>query len=276
MAAGAAFLGAVSMSSGCTDAGTTPLETLTEAVARTLAASTARASFTVTRLAPGPPTDVLRGEGVFDLENRIGTMRIHAVDLRLPYLSGDVDVVSHGDVQYLSVPPSVPLGRPWVAVDHRVLGQVPLDPLALDQLLSADPSTSVRWLRGARGDVRRAGGEDVRGEPATRFEAVIGVGRASEQAPVDLRPSMGRLASRFGRGELPTAVWIGDDDGRVRRLALRLEPLDPAGETYVLTVELYDFGPASGPVAVAVPVPDQVAPVGELLTLPPPRPARRR
>jgi hypothetical protein len=259
----------------CADAGVTALETVSDAVARTLAASTARSSFTVTAIgagAPSPPERV-RGAGAFDLENRIGSMHIAAVDLRVPYVKGEIDAVVQGAVQLLSVPPTVPLGKPWIVVDHRTLGQVPVDPLAFDQLLSADPSTAVRWLRGASGDVKRAGEEVVRGVPTTRFEVEVGLQRAAEQAPSDLRTSMGRLAGRFGIRRVPAQVWVGDDDDRVHRLTLRFEPAQGGSDAFVLTVELYDFGV---PVTVARPTPDRIAQLAELLQLPPPRPQRRR
>lgn len=259
----------------CADAGATPLETVAEAVARTLGTGTARGSFTVTSARPGAePAVTMFGEGMFDFENRLGSMHITATDLRVPHLTGEFDVVVHGPTQYLSVPPGVPLDRPFVVLDHRALRAVPIDPLAFDLLLSADPSTALRWFRGAGGDVRRAGTDVVREVETTHFVLEVGVARATQQAPDDLADSFGRLAARFGRLWLPAEVWVGNDDQRIRRLSIRFDPSHPAEATEptVLTVDLFDFGVS---VSVGRPGPDQVVSLGAVLDLPPPRRRRR-
>ena len=259
------------LGSACADTGATPLETVASAVARTLEAGSARAAFTVTAIGPdgGQEVVVIRGEGTFHLANRLGSMRLHVPDFRVPALGGDLDAIVLGSVQILQVPPDVPLGRPWLVVDHRALHDVPVDPLVFDALLAADPSTALRYLRGVGGEVRRAGTEVVRGVPAARFETVIDLRRAAEQAPADLELSLGRLISRFRRARVPAQVWI-DDDGRVRRIVIRLESSE-TDPTFVLDEVLYDFGAR---VTVTRPAAEEMATLPELLALPPPR--RRR
>jgi hypothetical protein len=263
---GAAVLLATSVA--CTDAGTTPLETVGDAVARTLDAQTVRASFTVTAVGPlaGREPVRLRGEGAFDVENRIGSMTVTAVDLSVPVLRAELSVVSHGPVQFLRVPPGVPVGQAWVVVDHRTLGDVEIDPLRFDQLLAADPSTGLRWLRGAGGDVSPIGTEEVRGVATTRFGLTIDLRRAAEQAPSDLRASMGRIRGRFERTRFPAEVWIGDDDGRIRRLVVRFEPARAEIGAYVFSEELFAFGTR---VAVAPPTVESSAPVADVARIPP-------
>ena len=255
------------VSAACTDAGTTPLETVADAVAETLGARTARVSFAVTAVGPHAGADParLRGEGAFDVENRIGSMAVSTKDLSVAVLHGDLEVISHGPVQFFKVPPGAPVGQAWVVVDHRTLGEVHIDPLRFDQLLLADPGNGLRWLRGVGGDVTAIGTEEVRGVPTTRYSLSIDLRRAIAQAPIDMRPSIGRFLGRFERRQFPAEVWIGDDDGRIRRLVVRFEPLRPDMGAYVFSEELYAFGID---VAVAPPAVEASAPVAEAARLP--------
>jgi hypothetical protein len=176
-------------------------------------------------------------------------------------------------VQFFQVPPGVPVGQAWVVVDHRSLGDVQIDPLRFDQLLVADPSTGLRWLRGAGGDVSPIGGEEIRGAPTTRYSLTIDLRRAAEQAPSDLRASLGRIQGRFEKTRLPAEVWIGDDDGRIHRMVVRFEPLRPETGAYVFSEELFGFGTE---VAVAPPTIESSAQVGDVAKIPPTTVRRRR
>lgn len=207
---------------------------LAAAVDATLAAGTARTAVT---LGTGTGTYVLAvtGNGVVDFAR--GASR-HVFTLPADLAAGPVEQLSVDGGLWLRTPDT---GGRYVDVAGPVGTHV------LGLVAGGDPLRQLAALGEAEA-VREVGREDLGGVATTRYEAVV---------PIDA--AAGHLGSGLAAAGLDQVSVVAhvDDDGRVRRLAPRLEAAGRDGEGAALqaVVEFTDFGLA---VDVAPPAPGEV------------------
>ena len=148
-------------------------------------------------------------------------------------------------------------GKQWLAYDAKAYSQVGgnalgggTDPLAMLQLLER---------RGIASNVRREGGEPVRGAATTRYTADLDLAELLETFQgAEIR----EMADEVEKAAVTMTVWVGDDRV-VRRssIAMRFD-VEGSSVASTITMELFDFGVA---VDIAPPPADQVKRVGDVL-----------
>ena len=222
---------------GCewtTDTGAAGTDPLAAAVEATLAAGTARTAVTLETGAAGHRLAVT-GDGVVDFAR--GASR-HVFTFPADLVAGPVEQLSVDGALWLRTPDTggryVDVAGP---VGTHVLGLVP----------GGDPLGQLAAL-GEAETVRETGREDVSGVATTRYEAVVPVDAAAGH--------LGGGLAAAGLDQVSVVAHV-DDDGRVRRLAPRLEGAGRDGEGAALqaVVEFTDFGLA---VDVQPPTPSEV------------------
>ena len=242
------------------------VEAVRRAPDRTIEAGSARAGLNVSFTSGGAPV-AIRGDGVFDLRNRVGGLTLDLGALAGAFGGGPVETVIGGDAVYVRLPPGQPGGRPWLRLDVATLSQqAGLTQGSLAQLQQADPTQALTYLKGALDDVDEVGQEDVRGEETTHYRGTVDLRKASASLPPEAQGGVEQLVASLGTSTLPADVWI-DDDGRIRRMRFSADA-DGAGPSQPGTVEidLFDFGVTAD---VQLPPPDQVTDLANLFGTPP-------
>lgn len=194
-------------------------------------------------------------DGLFDFDRMVGksTMTFDSA-LDAPTLGGTSRIIVEGAHVYVKGPAAEwygGTGDGWVRVD---LSDVP--GMSSSQI-NQNPAQYVEFLRGAAGDVREVGSEDVRGTPTTHYSAEVtmeDVVAATDDE--NTRAFVDQLEASGGEiGEIPIDVWIGSD-GLPYRLVLEMtisgvEGLPGGGDmTMRMDGDLFDYGV---PVHVRVP-----------------------
>lgn len=180
-------------------------------------------------------------------------------------------VVADGATSYLRMPMLEALtgNGGWLEMSPEDLG------LASDALgaggfgPTSNPAQMLETLRGISDDLEEVGTEEVRGVEAIHYRAVVDLEEAFAQVPEELRP---QLEAQLGAlsGTLPVEVWLGTDDGLVRRLSMDMAELlaEASAESGVsmeagsLVMEFFDYG---ADVAVEIPDPADTTPFTEVL-----------
>lgn len=152
----------------------------------------------------------------------------------------------------------------WVSVDLAEAGaDAGLDVEALSGGPTG-PAALIAQLRGAAGEVREVGSEEIRGVDTRHLQVTVETDRALEQAPEETREQLRTFAESSGLpDEYPMDVWI-DGDGLPRRVRTVVEVEDEqlGPITQQTTLELYDFG---APVDIEAPPEERVTPIDELI-----------
>jgi hypothetical protein len=181
----------------------------------------------------------LRGQGFTDSKGHRARLK-----LQLPQGAGTIDSVYLDRQIYLQFPESIQkkVGKPWVHIDLDKVGKAQgIDFGALQSTSSNDPSGQLDQLRGA-GDVKKVGGEQVRGTDTTHYKSTVDLRKAAERAPASqrdaVRKSIDKIIQVTGERTIPMEVWL-DKAGRVRRMKISQTI---QGKSLVITLELYDFG----------------------------------
>jgi hypothetical protein len=161
-------------------------------------------------------------DGSFDFESRAGEYSVDAAAIGLQG-SGKVRTLVAGGVLYLSLdaleggdPSSTPdlAGKKWLKLDPQVFG-------GGGEIGQSDPNGGLDALRGAKGDVKRVGTENVRGTRTTRFRVSIDAEQAVNSAPEEQRDEVRNSIGALGSRTVPADVWV-DGKGRLRKIRLRV------------------------------------------------------
>ncbi len=258
-----------------------PGATVLQAVSETNDAGSARVSYAATfDIASAPAPVVMSGEGVFDYAHHRGRMVFDMSDVlrgasgAVPAGAGEVEMIFEGVTLYMKMPFLTELlnaGRPWLKLDLEAARRAGRPDLAqLVQLGESDPTQVVELLRGATERVEEVGTETVRGARTSRYEIVLDLRRAVEQASDSARASVETLISRARSMRVPADVWI-DDEGRMRKLTYAVALASSGASSgdgdssMTVTMELYEFGID---VRVEAPPGDQVVDLLELMSQP--------
>ena len=167
------------------------------------------------------------GRGDFDNEHHQGSFHID-----IPY-GGAIDEVVDGTTIYLKSPLIVsllPTGKTWMKLDLKKA--LASRGAALSTLLSQDPAVALARLR-SLGSARKVGDETIDGASTTHYRGRI---------DVSTLPQFSKLRQLGALGQGGYDVWIGKDDGYVRRV--RFSYAAGKGTNAALTMTFSDFGKA--------------------------------
>ena len=101
-----------------------------------------------------------------------------------------------------------------------------------------DPAQMLEYLR-ATSNVEEQGSDTVRGVATTRYTAKIQIDKVAKRVSADAARALRQLSESLGAKEIPMDVWVGDDN-LVRRIRMDWHP--PNGGSFVVTMDLFDFG----------------------------------
>jgi hypothetical protein len=215
------------------------------AVQKTQAAGGAEIVFQMKMDVPGTAQPVvMTGTGLEDVKARKTQIRMNVPG------AGELEVVGDGFVMYMrsELFGSALGGKEWIKIDlERASESLGVDLGAMGKV-GQGASEQLRLLESVSDGVTEEGREEVRGVETTHYSATI-----------DLRDYPGqnldRLIELTGQSEIPTDVWI-DDEQRVRRMeweqVFRAGPVELRAE---LIAEYVRFGV---PVDIEIPGEDEV------------------
>lgn len=227
------------------------LDAVTQAVENTVDEGTA--AFTVTVEAGGTGTEAdgqapIEAEGEVDFDNEM--RRIVLVGPQ-----GDLDVIIDGDVAYVELPATE--GDDWMRIDLADLFDEDLGMGGPAGIPFQDPADNLRLLEASALHAAETGSETIDGTDTTRYELVIDIEAAADEARDDVQDAVSDISDRTGLQELEMEVWVDDDD-LIRRVTYSIDldqatvteteddadaavEADPEGLVLV-TVDYHDFG----------------------------------
>lgn len=252
----------------------TPEDRLAAAPAATIAAGTARTTFTATVVdvnGAGSGTVTFGGEGEIDFENQQASSRSDLSELLrqggVDDIDGELESVVDGAISYVRSPfftTMVGAPTPWIRIDPAALESATgMDMTQLSGLTSNDPNAQLAFLAGVvEGSVEEVGAGEVRGTPTTRVRAMVDLRKAAEDTGAVTDPqAFEQFVASLGGGELAVEVDLDDDD-RVRQLAYEHRlPAGGGGGHQRSELQYFDFG---ADVAISIPPEDQVTDLGDL------------
>jgi hypothetical protein len=162
-------------------------------------------------------------------------MRMRMTGLAIPGAAGSaITELVVGSRVYARVPGgAAQLGKPWVTMDLRRLGQrsgLDLGQI-LDQAQQLDPAQRVELLRQS-GDLRRVGTATVDGVQTTHYAGTVDVAKLLQRERPGSTTSSGQALRRAGITTEHIDVWI---DGASR---LRRERATMRGATFAMVTDL--------------------------------------
>lgn len=174
----------------------------------------------------------LSGAGDFDNAARTGSMHL---DFNVGGLAGSIDEVVEGTTIYMRSPlfaDGLPKGKTWLKVDLQKAGAS--QGIDFSALGSQDPTETLSQLQRA-GTVTEVGDEELGGVETTHYRATIDISKAPQGAKIQALTN-----AKYG----PYDVWIGKDDGLVRRMkfGLTMAPGGAAKQVIAVRVDFSDFG----------------------------------
>jgi hypothetical protein len=221
----------------------TPIAYVKSSAAKTAQAKSEHAALDGTVDVAGQAATV-SGEGDFDNTTHQGSMH---VDFNVAGLTGAIDEVLDGTTIYMKSPlfaDGLPKGKTWLKLDLAKVGAS--KGIDFSALLSQNPAQALAQLESS-GSVKKVGDETIDGVETTHYTGRID--------PKKL-PQGAKIQALTGAKYAPYDLWIGKDDGYVRRMRLGYSLL-PAGatkrEAIEMTMNFSDFGK---PVSVSVPSAD--------------------
>lgn len=182
----------------------TPTASVRQAANKTTAATSAHLTFNASG-AFGGQNGSLTGNADFDNANHRGSFHLDVPEY------GAFDLILDGNTAYVGAPflkAFLPAGKTWLKLDGKTRSS------ALPKSIPQDPKEALARLK-KLADVRKVGEETIDGVTTTHYH---GVGRLDHGA---------------------FDVWIGNDDGYVRRVRAGANGKQGHGE---LVVTLSDFG----------------------------------
>jgi hypothetical protein len=202
----------------------TPTASVRQAANKTTAATSAHVTFNASG-SLGGENESLTGSGDFDNANHRGSFHVDVPEY------GSVDLILDGKTAYLSAPflkTFLPAGKTWLKFNGKTRTS------ALPKSIPQNPNQALARLK-KLANVRKVGEETIDGVTTTHYH---GVGRA-EHGTFD--------------------VWIGNDDGYVRRVRAGADGNKANG---AVVVTLSDF---DEPVSVTAPPASETADAAALM-----------
>jgi outer membrane lipoprotein-sorting protein len=194
-----------------------PTAYVKQAAQKSSAASSVHMKLKGSVTVPGGQSVVLSGDGGFVKHD--GSFRL---DFNAGGLGGSIDAVIQGTQLYVRSPlfaDALPKGKTWLKLD--LSKQASAQGLDLTKLAAQDPAQTLARLS-SLGNVKEVGTEQVDGVDTTHYR--------------------GRLATQTaGATAGPFDVWVGKDDGYVRRMQFATGAAGSTPSTH-LTMDLSDFG----------------------------------
>ena len=245
------------------------LAAVTEAAANTSEAGTSRFELFLetsgTSGEDGQQPITVQGEEDFEARQR---------NLNFVGPDGDLKVIVDDTDVYIEVP----------ATEDDDWARVELDALIEDGVGFGGPAglpfqsaqDNIAVLGDAITAAAEGGTEDVRGESATRYDLIVDLEQAAEQAGDDTNETFDALVEQSGVTELEMQVWVGEED-RISRVSYSLDlsqvdvsdaaseitsedvEVEPSGEVTV-TVEYFDYGAA---ISIDIPADEDVVDIDE-------------
>ena len=195
----------------------TPTASVQQAAKKTAAATSAHLTFDGSGMLNGE-RETLTGSADFDIANGRGSFHADVPEY------GAVDLVLDGNTAYVRAPflkVFLPAGKTWLKLNGKMRR-------ALPNSVPQDPRQALARLK-KLADVRKVGEEEIDGVTTTRYHGVA-------------------------RGQGTFDVWIGNDDGYLRRVSAEGSGRGEADGNVVIT--LSDFGE---PVTVTPPPDSETA-----------------
>lgn len=238
------------------------VERVSEAADNTVAEGTARFNVRVETRDLGTTsatTTTARGAGSSDVGDTQltaeGEVDFEAQQRRLMLEGpeGELEVVIDDDVLYIELPATE--DDDWMRIELDRLFDEDLGMGGPALLPFQDPTDNLRVLQGSAVHAQEGGDEEIDGDDTTRYELIIDLQAAAEEATDDVRDAVDEMVTRTGMDELEMEVWIDDDD-LIRRVAYRIDlrsarvqetddegsvEADPQGTARVVT-DYEDFG----------------------------------
>jgi outer membrane lipoprotein-sorting protein len=217
-----------------------PLNAIAQAAEKTRGVSGGRASIQGVVSKPGSKPTPMRGQMVFNDEDRSRT--VLTVSLPNSEKRFQMNMVSDGTTVYMSSPRfgSLPDGASWIGLDLDFALEEGTESLAPAQ---PDAEGQLELLARASDDIHELGKEDVRGVPTTGYRGTIPVADQAERMR-DLGAD--ELAAHFESDGSPAEVevWV-DAQGLVRRMRI-VQTAPQVGSDEITTTEMqmefFDFG----------------------------------
>ncbi|RLV68855.1 31.2 kDa protein in rplA-rplJ intergenic region [Streptomyces sp. CBMAI 2042] len=133
-------------------------------------------------------------------------------------------------------------GRRWVRYAHQDLAELggPAGDVLEEQVQNSTPEQGLKALLAA-GDVRKAGQEDVRGVPATRYSGTVEVAELTGRNSALDAGQLAALKERLSAAGVTTQtvdIWVGEDDLPLKKT----ERGETAAGTFSSTVFYSDYG----------------------------------
>jgi hypothetical protein len=175
---------------------------------------------------------LLTGGGNFDNASRTGALH---VDFNVGGLTGGIDEVLHRTTIYMKSPlfsDALPKGKTWMKIDlERALQSQGID---FSTLGSQDPTQTLAQLERV-GTVTVVGDEDVNGTATTHYRGHVDLSKVPQGDKIKALTN-----AKYG----PTDVWIGKDDGLVRRMKVSysVATAGAARQSISFTTDFSDFG----------------------------------
>ena len=204
----------------------TPVAYVKQAAKKSAAAPSEHLELKATATLQGNPF-ALTGSGDFDNTKKTGRMTVHA---NVQGLDMQIDEVLDGTTIYMKSPlfaAALPAGKTWMKLDLEKVGKS--QGVDLSQLMGQDPSQSFAQLQ-ASGTVSEVGDETIDGVDTTRYRGRIDLAKLPQGAKI-----AALAKAKYG----PYDVWIGKDDGYVRRVR---SSYALQGQKIAMTMNFSDFG----------------------------------
>ncbi|TDT24084.1 hypothetical protein EV562_119108 [Streptomyces sp. BK208] len=219
-----------------------PVDVLHRAADRLVAAGSARTR-TAMQMASGGTRVTIRGEGVYDFEQRLGQLKV-----RLP--QDPAGSSGHRPITELLAPGALFMKNRGAGVPDDKWVRVETDSLSDGNLVTGgatDPFAAAEVLRGTRTAtfVERT---ELAGTPVRHYRGTADLARAARGASEGNRKALAAAAEGFATARVPFDAYL-DDEGRVRKVRHRFSFANGQGDgtgivDVASTTLLYDFGTA--------------------------------
>jgi hypothetical protein len=204
----------------------TPVAYVKQAAHKSAQAPSEHVDLSATATLQGNPFS-LKGAGDFDNVKKSGQMTVHA---NVQGIDMQIDEVLDGTTIYLKSPlfsAALPAGKDWMKLDLEKVGKA--EGVDLSQLMGQDPAESFAQLQ-ASGNVTKVGDETIDGVDTTHYRGKVDVSKLPQAAKIKALQN-----AKYG----PYDVWIGKDDGYVRRVKTSYSI---AQQAFGMTMNFSDFG----------------------------------
>lgn len=218
-----------------------PVAVLHRAADRLVAAGSAKAR-TAMQMASGGTRVTIRGEGVYDFEERLGQLKV-----RLP--QDPAGTSEHRPITELLAPGALFMKNRGAGVPDDKWVRVETDSLSDGNLVTGgatDPFAAAEVLRGTR-TATFVGRTELAGTEVRHYRGTADLARAARGASAGNRKALAAAAQGFATAQVPFDAYL-DDQGRIRKVRHRFSFNGQEDGTGIVDVAsttlLYDFGAA--------------------------------